>query len=84
MWVADGFNARGSVAHFDGATWTVSQVSPEVNFGLFGIWSGGATTWAVGEATRSCATTAATWKQVPPPGGSAQGWINAMGSGTDI
>lgn len=84
VWVAEGLNARGSVAHYDGTAWTVSQPSPEVDFGLFGIWSSGASTWAVGAGTQVMRNTAGTWTQVKPPGGSSQGWINTMGSGTEL
>ncbi len=52
VWVAQGLNARGSLAHYDGARWTVVRPSPDLAFGLFGIWSNGATTWAVGEGNQ--------------------------------
>ncbi len=84
VWIAQGFNVRGGVAHYDGQTWTVAQPSPEPNFVLEGIWSSGPTTWAVGEGNQVMRNTNGTWTQLQPPGGSAQGWVNAMGSGGEV
>ena len=84
VWIAEGLNARGSVAHYDGTAWTVTQPSPDTAFGLFGIWSSGAATWAVGEGKQVMRNTTAGWTQLQPPGGSAQGWINAMGSDSEV
>ena len=84
VWIAEGLNARGSVAHYDGTGWTVTQASPDAAFGLFGIWSSGAATWAVGEGKQVMRDTSGAWTQLQPPGGSAQGWINAMGSAGEV
>ncbi len=84
VWVAEGFNARGSVAHFDGKAWTIARPSPEAAFGLFGIWSNGTTTWAVGEGNQILRRAGGTWTQRQPPGGSAQGLINVMADGADM
>jgi hypothetical protein len=84
VWVAEGFNVRGSVAHFDGAAWTVTLESPFVDFGLFGIWSDGTTTWAVGEGEQADRETGGVWTHLQGPGGSSEGWTNVMGSGTDV
>ncbi len=88
VWVAQGFQTRGSVAHYDGARWTVLRPSPDAAFGLFGIWSNGATTWAVGEGTqvlRKAADKAGSgWTQLAPPAGSSRGWVNVMGSGGEV
>ncbi len=84
VWVAEGFNVRGGVAHYDGAAWTVAQPSPEPNFGLFGVWSSGAVTWAVGEGNQALRNSAGSWTQLQPPSGSAQGWVNAMGAGQEV
>jgi len=84
VWVAQGFNARGSVAHFDGAAWTIAHPSPDTAFGLFGIWSSGAATWAVGEGEQVLRRAAGHWTQRRPPGGSAQGLVNVMAAGADM
>jgi hypothetical protein len=84
VWVAEGFNARGSVAHFDGAAWTIARPSPEQAFGLFGIWSDGTVTWAVGEGDQVLRRAGGAWAQVQPPGGSAQGLVNVMAAGGEM
>jgi hypothetical protein len=84
VWLAEGFNARGSVAHFDGSAWTIAQPSPEVAFGLFGVWSNGSVTCAVGEGDQVLRRAGGTWTQIKPPGGSAQGLVNAMGAAGDL
>ncbi|MFL5304519.1 MAG: WD40/YVTN/BNR-like repeat-containing protein [Polyangia bacterium] len=85
VWVAQGLNARGSLAHYDGARWTVVRPSPDLAFGLFGIWSNGATTWAVGEGNQVVrSTNGRTWAQLAPPGGSSRGWVNVMGSASEL
>ncbi|MES1210125.1 MAG: hypothetical protein ABUS79_29670, partial [Pseudomonadota bacterium] len=90
VWIAEGLNARGSVAHYDGSRWTVLRPSPDVAFGLFGIWSNGATTWAVGEGNqvvrkaRDKAGETSAWAQLAPPAGSSRGWVNVMGSGAEL
>jgi hypothetical protein len=84
VWVAQGFDARGSVTHFDGAAWTIAHPSPEAAFGLFGIWSNGATAWAVGEGNQILRRAHGSWTQRQPPGGSSQGLVNVMGAGADM
>jgi hypothetical protein len=84
VWIAQGFNVRGAVAHYDGTAWTQAQPSPEPNFGLFGIWSSGAVTWAVGEGNQVMRNTKGTWAQLDVPHGSAQGWINAAGGDGEV
>ncbi|HSS40906.1 MAG TPA: hypothetical protein VLT58_19230 [Polyangia bacterium] len=84
VWVAQGFQARGTVAHYDGARWTVLRPSSDVAFGLFGIWSNGATTWAVGEGNQVVRKAGSGWTQLAQPGGSARGWVNVMGSGSEV
>jgi hypothetical protein len=83
VWVAEGMNARGSVAHYDGSGWTVERISPESAFGLFGVWSNEITTWAVGEGDQVLRRDGG-WRQVQPPQGSAEGWLNVMGSAGDL
>ncbi|HVT06433.1 MAG TPA: hypothetical protein VHO67_03205 [Polyangia bacterium] len=85
VWVAGGLNARGSLAHFDGARWTMPRPSPDLAFGLFGIWSDGATTWTAGEGSQVVRKTGGgRWVQLAPPGGSSRGWVNVMGSGNEV
>ncbi|MES1205453.1 MAG: hypothetical protein ABUS79_05905 [Pseudomonadota bacterium] len=88
VWVAQGLNARGSVAHYDGSRWTVLRPSPDLAFGLFGIWSNGAATWAVGEGDqvlrKTGDPTSGAWAQLAPPAGSSRGWVNVMGNGTEL
>jgi hypothetical protein len=84
VWVAEGFDARGSVAHFDGKTWKVAPASPDTAFGLFGIWSNGSTTWTVGEGNQVLRRSGGSWTQRRPPGGSAQGLVNVMGAGGEM
>jgi len=84
VWVAMAGVARGSVAHFDGASWAITPVSPRTDFLLFGVWSDGATTWAVGEGTQILKRSAGAWMQVQPPGGSSVGFTNVMAAGADV
>ncbi len=92
VWVAGGLNARGSLAHFDGGRWTMPRPSPDLAFGLFGIWSNGAATWAVGEGNQVVRKTdggrdgssEGRWAQLAPPAGSSRGWVNVMGSGDEV
>jgi hypothetical protein len=76
--------ARGSVAHFDGTSWAISVVSPRADFLLFGIWSDGATTWAVGEGTQILRRSAGMWTEIQPPGGSSVGFTDVMAAGADV
>jgi hypothetical protein len=84
VWVAMAGVATGSVAHFDGTSWTISEVSPRPDFLLFGIWSDSTTTWAVGEGTQILERSAGVWTQIQPPGGSSVGFENVMASGADV
>jgi hypothetical protein len=55
-----------------------------VDFGLFGIWSNGSTTWAVGEGQQADRESGGIWTHLQGPSGSSEGWLNVMGSGTDV
>jgi hypothetical protein len=84
VWVALGFTSRGSVARFDGTSWKVTQASPETAFGLFGVWSNGKVTWAVGEGDQILRRAHGSWTQRRPPAGSSQGLVNVMAAGADM
>jgi hypothetical protein len=84
VWVAMAAVASGSVAHFDGTSWTITEMSPRADFLLFGIWSDATTSWAVGEGTQILKRSGGVWTQIQPPGGSSVGYTNVMASGADV
>ena len=86
VWMAMAGVASGSIAHFDGTGWTISQVGPRPDYLLSGIWSNGATTWVVGEGELILQGSAGVWTPFPGPssGGSSVGFRNVMALGDDV
>jgi hypothetical protein len=82
VWIAMSWTIAGSVAHFDGTRWTITEVAVP-GFTLNGIWSDGSTAWAVGEGSQIFKRSAGGWTEVQTPSGSSVGYDNVMARGND-